>query len=96
MIYNVDRLGPGGKGYIEQEAHGKSHRTELSRIGELWVRAHASGEREGDEDTDREATDNGSESDDGEDSERDANDRRDDDSLTAVERDGSNERAPKW
>ena len=96
VIYNVDRLGPGGKGYIEQEAHGKSHRTELSRIGELWVRAHASGEREGDEDTDREATDDGSESDDGEDSERDANDRRDDDSLTAVERDGSNERAPKW
>ena len=41
VIYNVDRLGPGGKGYIEQEAHGKSHRTHLSRIGELWVRAHA-------------------------------------------------------
>ncbi|MBP1921267.1 hypothetical protein J2751_000256 [Halorubrum alkaliphilum] len=41
VIYNVDRLGPGGKGYIEQEAHGKSYRTSLSRIGELWVRAHA-------------------------------------------------------
>lgn len=41
VIYNVDRLGPGGKGYIEQEAHGKSHRTRLSRIGQLWVRAHS-------------------------------------------------------
>ena len=41
VIYNVDRLGPGGKGYIEQEAHGKSYRTRLSRIGELWVRSHA-------------------------------------------------------
>ena len=41
VIYNVDRLGPGGKGYIEQEHHGKSHRTRLSRIGELWVRAHS-------------------------------------------------------
>ena len=41
VIYNVDRLGPGGKGYVEQESHGKSHRTRLSRIGELWVRAHA-------------------------------------------------------
>jgi hypothetical protein len=41
VIYNVDRLGPGGKGYIEQEEHGKSYRTRLSRIGELWVRAHA-------------------------------------------------------
>jgi hypothetical protein len=40
VIYNVDRLGPGGKGYIEQESHGKSYRTRLSRIGELWVRAH--------------------------------------------------------
>ncbi len=40
VIYNVDRLGPGGKGYVEQEPHGKSHRTRLSRIGELWVRAH--------------------------------------------------------
>ncbi len=40
VIYNVDRLGPGGKGYIEQESRGKSHRTTLSRIGELWVRAH--------------------------------------------------------
>ena len=43
VIYNVDRLGPGGKGYIEQEAHGKSYRTRLSRIGDLWVRAHADG-----------------------------------------------------
>jgi hypothetical protein len=41
VIYNVDRLGPGGKGYIEQEEHGKSYRTRLSRIGQLWVRAHA-------------------------------------------------------
>ena len=41
VIYNVDRLGPGGKGYIEQEEHGKSYRTRLSRIGELWVRAHS-------------------------------------------------------
>jgi len=40
VIYNVDRLGPGGKGYIEQEEHGKSYRTRLSRIGQLWVRAH--------------------------------------------------------
>jgi hypothetical protein len=44
VIYNVDRLGPGGKGYIEQEEHGKSYRTRLSRIGELWVRAHTNGE----------------------------------------------------
>jgi len=36
VIYNVDRLGPGGRGYIEQEEHGKSYRTRLSRIGELW------------------------------------------------------------
>jgi hypothetical protein len=49
VIYNVDRLGPGGKGYIEQEEHGKSYRTRLSRIGELWVRAH-SGDREADVD----------------------------------------------
>ncbi len=40
VLYNVDRLGPNGKGYIEQESAGKSHRTRLSRIGELWVRAH--------------------------------------------------------
>jgi hypothetical protein len=44
VIYNVDRLGPGGKGYIEQESQGKSHRTRLSRIGELWVRSHADDE----------------------------------------------------
>ncbi|MFB6143296.1 MAG: DUF6293 family protein [Halorientalis sp.] len=44
VIYNVDRLGPGGKGYIEQEEHGKSYRTRLSRIGELWVRSHADDE----------------------------------------------------
>jgi len=43
VIYNVDRLGPGGKGYIEQEEHGKSYRTRLSRIGQLWVRSHADG-----------------------------------------------------
>jgi hypothetical protein len=41
VIYNVDRLGPGGKGYVEQESHGKSYRTRLSRIGGLWVRSHA-------------------------------------------------------
>ena len=46
VIYNVDRLGPGGKGYIEQEDHGKSYRTKLSRIGELWVRAHSARDRE--------------------------------------------------
>ncbi|MFB6117303.1 DUF6293 family protein [Halosegnis sp.] len=40
VIYNVDRLGPGGKGYIEQEEQGKSYRTRLSRIGELWVHSH--------------------------------------------------------
>jgi hypothetical protein len=47
VIYNVDRLGPGGKGYIEQEEQGKSYRTRLSRIGQLWVRSH--GDREPDE-----------------------------------------------
>ena len=41
VIYNVDRLGPGGKDYIELEEEGKSHRTRLSRLGELWVRAHS-------------------------------------------------------
>ena len=46
VIYNVDRLGPGGKGYIEQEEIGKSYRTTLSRIGELWVRSHADTTRE--------------------------------------------------
>ncbi|WP_280587277.1 DUF6293 family protein [Halorubrum sp. Boch-26] len=46
VIYNVDRLGPGGKGYIEQEEHGKSYRTTLSRIGQLWVRAHADEDRD--------------------------------------------------
>ncbi|QCJ46242.1 DUF6293 family protein [Haloprofundus sp. MHR1] len=46
VIYNVDRLGPGGKGYIERDERGKSHRTRLSRIGELWVRAHT-GEESG-------------------------------------------------
>ncbi|EMA18889.1 HFX_2341 family transcriptional regulator [Haloarcula argentinensis] len=46
VIYNVDRLGPGGKGYIEQEEHGKSYRTTLSRIGQLWVRAHSDEERQ--------------------------------------------------
>jgi len=51
VIYNVDRLGPGGKGYIEQEEHGKSYRTRLSRIGDLWVRAH-SGEHQASLDVD--------------------------------------------
>ncbi|MGQ3329622.1 MULTISPECIES: HFX_2341 family transcriptional regulator [Halorubrum] len=46
VIYNVDRLGPGGKGYIEREERGKSYRTTLSRIGELWVRAHAGEDRD--------------------------------------------------
>jgi hypothetical protein len=46
VIYNVDRLGPGGKGYIEQESDGKSYHTTLSRIGELWVRAHSGHERD--------------------------------------------------
>jgi hypothetical protein len=41
VIYNVDRLGPGGKGYVEREERGKSYRTRLSRTGELWVRAHS-------------------------------------------------------
>ncbi|MFB6094116.1 MAG: DUF6293 family protein [Halanaeroarchaeum sp.] len=40
VIYNVDRLGPGGIGYVEREEHGKSYRISLSRIGELWVRSH--------------------------------------------------------
>jgi hypothetical protein len=48
VIYNVDRLGPGGKGYVEQESAGKSYRTRLSRMGELWVRTHSG------EDADRE------------------------------------------
>jgi hypothetical protein len=42
VIYNVDRLGPGGIGYVEREEHGKSYRISLSRIGELWVRSHRS------------------------------------------------------
>ena len=46
VLYNVDLLGPGGKGYIEQEEHGKSYRTRLSRIGELWVRAHSTDEHD--------------------------------------------------
>ncbi|QWC20830.1 DUF6293 family protein [Halorubrum sp. 2020YC2] len=46
VIYNVDRLGPGGKGYIEREEHGKSYRTSLSRIGKLWVRSHADEDRD--------------------------------------------------
>ncbi len=40
VTYTVDNLGPGGKGYVEREERGKSYRTRLSRIGELWVRAH--------------------------------------------------------
>ncbi|MBS3760406.1 HFX_2341 family transcriptional regulator [Halodesulfurarchaeum sp.] len=41
VIYNVDRLGPGGVGYVDREAEGKSYRISLSRIGELWVRSHS-------------------------------------------------------
>src|SRR6056297_1077741 len=41
VIYTVDRLGPGGKGYVERDEQGKSYRTRLSTIGELWVRTHA-------------------------------------------------------
>ena len=41
VIYNVDRLGPGGVGYVEREAEGKSYRIRLSRIGELWVHSHS-------------------------------------------------------
>ena len=41
VIYNVDRLGPGGVGYVDREADGKSYRISLSRIGELWVRTHS-------------------------------------------------------
>jgi len=41
VIYNVDRLGPGGVGYIEREEHGTSYRISLSRIGRLWVRSHS-------------------------------------------------------
>ncbi len=41
VIYNVDRLGPSGVGYVEREAEGKSYRIRLSRIGELWVRSHS-------------------------------------------------------
>jgi phosphoserine phosphatase len=91
VIYNVDRLGPGGKGYVEREAHGKSHRTELSRIGELWVRAHADDgdDRTNDQDENEDTGDeidgaeaNGETSGDGE--------------LTPPERDGDGERAPKW
>jgi len=41
VIYAGDRLGPGGKGYVEREKQGKSYRTRLSRIGKLWVRAHS-------------------------------------------------------
>ncbi|MUV60393.1 DUF6293 family protein [Halobacterium sp. CBA1126] len=40
VTYTVDKLGPGGKGYVEREERGKSYRTRLSRIGQLWVRAH--------------------------------------------------------
>ncbi|MEZ3114808.1 DUF6293 family protein [Halobaculum sp. MBLA0147] len=58
VIYNVDRLGPGGKGYVEQESHGKSYRTRLSRIGELWVRAHRNG-NSGDRSSGTDAVDEG-------------------------------------
>ena len=43
VLYSVDRLGPEGKGYIDQKAEGNSYRTRLSPIGELWVRSHSSG-----------------------------------------------------
>jgi len=93
VIYNVDRLGPGGKGYIEQDEQGKSYRTELSRIGELWVRAHADESSDGEEATEgkgsnRDGNDNPEES--GADG-----DKRDTE-LRPPERDGSEERAPKW
>ena len=42
VLYSVDRLGPEGKGYIDQKAEGNSYRTRLSTIGELWVRSHTS------------------------------------------------------
>jgi hypothetical protein len=42
VLYSVDRLGPDGKGYIDQEAEGNSYRTRLSPIGELWVQSHTS------------------------------------------------------
>jgi hypothetical protein len=48
VIYNVDRLGPGGKGYIEQDERGKSYRTRLSRTGALWVRSHSARRDQGD------------------------------------------------
>ena len=47
VIYTVDRLGPGGKGYVEREPHGNSYRTRLSRTGELWVRTHGRSEYDG-------------------------------------------------
>jgi hypothetical protein len=40
VIYAVDQLGPGGKGYVERDQRGNSYRTQLSRIGRLWVRSH--------------------------------------------------------
>jgi uncharacterized protein YuzE len=40
VIYNVDRLGPSGIGYVERDERGKSYRISLSRIGQLWVRSH--------------------------------------------------------
>ena len=95
VIYNVDRLGPGGKGYIEQEEHGKSYRTDLSRIGELWVRAHANEDTDDSADeADREGDiDAGATAD-----ERDhsTDDERNDGDVGAIEREGSEERAPKW
>jgi hypothetical protein len=41
VIYNVDRLGPGGLGYVKREPEGNSYRISLSRIGALWVRSHS-------------------------------------------------------
>jgi hypothetical protein len=88
VIYNVDRLGPGGKGYVERDERGKSYRTELSRIGELWVRAHAESGVERADRT-RNETDEQSAS-------AENRSERGDGTLTAVERDGTDGRSPKW
>lgn len=41
VLYHVDRLGPGEKGYIKQDEQGGSYQIRLSRLGELWVGIHA-------------------------------------------------------
>jgi len=46
VIYNVDRLGPGGRGTSSAKNTGVPTEPPLSRIGELWVRAHAGEDRE--------------------------------------------------